>query len=99
MRLGPASLGRAQRPHEAPLLLEVGVDRAPGRHQQPRPLLVGQLREERAVAHHRLQHLARPAQLLRPGRAVAAGPRSWTGRERASGRSAVFGHPDSLRGF
>ena len=97
MRLGPASLGRAQRPHEAPLLVQVGVDGAPGGHQEPRSFLVRQLREQRAVAHHRLEHLAGTTQLLRPGRALAPGPRSGLGRERASGRSSVFGHPLSLR--
>ena len=99
VRLGPASLGRAQRPDEAPLLLEVGVDRAPGGHQQPRPLLVRQLREQRAVAHHRLEHLARPAQVLRPGQAVAPRLGGCAARERASGRSSVLGHPHSLSGF
>jgi hypothetical protein len=39
--LGPALLRRAQGAHEPPLLLQLGVNRPPGCHQQTGPLLVG----------------------------------------------------------
>ena len=77
----------AQGPHQAPLLLEVGVDRATGSHQQRLALLVRELREQRAVHHHRLEDLERLAQRLRPGRVARAAARL---------RAAVVSHPESL---
>ena len=58
--------------------------------------LFRQLREQRAVACHRLENLPGAAQLVGPRGARGEGPGT---KERACGGSAVFGHPHSLRGF
>ena len=99
VRLGPALLGRAQRPHQPPLLRRGRggpcARRPPAAASAPRPAAAP------AASGRRPRPRAPPGRgAAPPARAPRApGPRGGTGRERARGRSPVLGHPPSLRGF
>ena len=98
VRLDPAPLRLAERLHEASLLLRLGMHRPAGGHEEPPALLLGQLREQRTIVRHRLEHLPQAPQLLRPRRPRGPGRGGRASMDEAGGRSPVFGHPASLRG-